>query len=231
MKKVLITGGTRGIGRACAELFKANGYQVYVTYLNSVSEASDLERMGIKTFKADVSKLSEMSEVFEKTGDIDVLINNAGISWYGLLTDMESDEWDRLFSVNVKGLFNCIKVFSPGMVRNNSGVIINVSSMWGVTGASCEAAYSASKAAVIGLTKALAKELAPSKVRVNCVAPGAVDTDMMAEFSKEDIENLKEEIPLGTIGKPDQVADAVWYLCNSEYITGEILNVNGGMVI
>lgn len=231
MKKVLITGGTRGIGRACAELFNEKGYEVYVTYLKSDDKAQELEEKGIKALKADVSDPAAVMAVYEKVGGVDVLVNNAGISWYGLLTDMDFKEWERIFSVNVHGIFNCVKAFSPDMVRKKCGTIINISSMWGITGASCEVAYSSTKAAVIGFTKALAKELAPSGIRVNCVAPGAVDTDMMASFSDDEKKALCEEIPLSCIGNPLSVAEAVMYLCNAEYVTGEVLNVNGGMVI
>ena len=231
MKKVLITGGTRGIGRGCAELFKKSGYEVFVTYVKSDKEAEELEKNGIFAVKCDVSDSSEVRRLYEKIGDVDILVNNAGIAWYGLLSDMTEEEWNRVFDVNVKGAFNCIKEFSPFMVREKCGVIINVSSMWGVTGASCEVAYSASKAAIIGLTKALAKELGPSGVRVNCVAPGVVMTDMISNLSDEDMELLSEEIPLGKICNPEEVAKAVMYLCEADFITGEVLNINGGMVI
>ena len=184
MKKVLITGGTRGIGRACAELFKNNGFEVFVTYVKSESEACELEKDGIRAFLCDVSDSAQVKMLHELCGDVDVLVNNAGIAWYGLLSDMKEDEWDRLFEVNVKGCFNCIKEFSPYMVREKSGSVVNVSSMWGITGGSCEVAYSATKSAVIGLTKALAKELGPSGVRVNCVAPGVIKTDMISTFRR-----------------------------------------------
>ena len=231
MKKVLITGGTRGIGRACAELFLSCGYRVFVTYIKSVKEAEELEGAGICAVKCDVSDADAVNKLHETIGDVDILVNNAGIAWSGLLSDMTEGEWDRLFDVNVKGVFNCVKEFSPFMVREKSGSVVNISSMWGVTGASCEVAYSASKAAVIGFTKALAKELGPSGVRVNCVAPGVIQTDMIANFSEEELNALAEETPLCRTGSPEEVAKAVVYLCNAEFVTGTILNINGGFVI
>lgn len=231
MKKVLITGGTRGIGRACAELFKESGFEVIITYINSEKEAEVIKKSGIMAYKCDVSDGASVRALYEKVGDVDILINNAGVAWYGLLTDMTEMEWDRLFDVNVKGCFNCVKEFTPYMIRKKSGAVINVSSMWGITGASCEVAYSASKAAVIGFTKALAKELGPSGVRVNCVAPGVIKTDMISNLSEEDIAALADETPLCRTGSAEDVAKAVMYLCQADFITGEILNVNGGMVI
>lgn len=178
MKTVLITGGTRGIGRKTAELFHKSGYNVFVTYTKSEAEAAELQNLGITALKADVSDYSDMLCVKQQIGAADILINNAGISTWGLLSDMTHDEWQRILDVNLTGVFNCTKIFSPHMVNQKWGVIINVSSMWGITGGSCEAAYSATKAGIIGLTKALAKELGPSGVRVNCVAPGVIKTDM-----------------------------------------------------
>ncbi len=231
MKKVLITGGTRGIGRACVELFKNSGYDCFASYIYSDAEADILSAQGITALKADVAKRTDVEALYERIGDVDILVNNAGISWYGLLGDMKEDEWDRLFDVNVKGVFNCTSVFSPYMIRKRSGVIINISSMWGLSGASCEVAYSASKAAVIGFTKALAKELGPSGVRVNCVAPGVIKTDMLSGFNEEDLNALADETPLCRIGTPEDVAQAVKYLCEADFVTGEVLNVNGGFLV
>ena len=231
MKKVLITGGTRGIGRACAELFKNSGYDVFVTYLRSTEYADELRKIGIGAEVCDVSDSLAVKTLHQRIGDIDILVNNAGIAWYGLLSDMKEEEWDRIFDINVKGMFNCIKEFSPFMIREKEGSVVNISSMWGITGGSCEVAYSASKAAVIGLTKALAKELGPSGVRVNCVAPGVIKTDMISSLSEEDLNALAEDTPLCRLGMPEDVAKAVMYLSESDFITGEVLNINGGMVI
>lgn len=171
--------------------------------------------------------------VLEKFCQLDILVCNAGVSHIGLLSDMTDQQWRRLFAVNVDGMFHCCRAVIPHFVHNKSGRIVTVSSMWGQVGASCEAAYSASKAAVIGLTRALAKELGPSGISVNCVAPGVIDTEMNRELSARDLAVLREETPLGQIGTAEQVADAVWFLCGgqSDFITGQVLGVNGGLVV
>lgn len=231
MEKVLITGGTRGIGRKTAELFKKSGYDVFVTYEKSSDEAERLIAGGIAAIKADVADIEAMEKVRRRIGAVDVLVNNAGISYWGLLSDMTSTQWQKMIDVNLTGTFNCIKVFSPDMVNKKSGAIVNLSSMWGVTGGSCEAAYSAAKAGIIGLTKALAKELGPSKVRVNAVAPGVIKTDMTKNLSEEDLNSLAEETPLGIIGTAEDIAEGILYLAKARFVTGEILNINGGIVI
>ena len=243
MGTVLITGASRGIGAACARAFAKAGFDTAINYLNSADKAQELEEelraLGVNTMcvRADVSDGREVAEMFARVrdtlGDPDILVNNAGISASGLLTDMSDTEWERLISTNLSSVFYCCKAALPAMIRAHSGVIINIASMWGEVGASCEAAYSAAKAGVIGLTKALAKEVGPSGIRVNAVSPGVVMTDMMAEYSADDIAVLKEETPLNALGTPEDIADAVLYLASDKarFITGEVLSVNGGMVI
>jgi len=243
MSTVLITGASRGIGAACARAFAKAGYNVAINYNNSAEKArilaDELRAFGVDTIcvKADVSDSAQVADMFskvrERLGGPDVLVNNAGISASGLLTDMSDSEWERLMHTNLSSVFYCCREALPSMIRSHSGVIINIASMWGEVGASCEAAYSAAKAGVIGLTKALAKEVGLSGVRVNAVSPGVVMTDMMAEYSADDIAALKEETPLGTLGTPEDIAEAVLYLASNQarFITGQVLSVNGGMVI
>lgn len=189
------------------------------------------------TVQADVADADAVRRMFDdvsdRFGSLDVLVNNAGVALVKLLTDMTDDEWRRLIDTNLSGVFYCCRAALPAMIRAHSGSIINIASMWGEVGASCEAAYSATKAGVIGLTKALAKEVGLSGVRVNAVSPGVIMTDMMADFSANDLATLKEEIPLNTLGTPADVASAVLFLASDEarYITGQVLSVNGGMVI
>ena len=242
-KTVLITGASRGIGRATAILFAKSGCNLIINYLNSESSALSLCKelseyeSKIIPIKADISDSTQVKNMVEKIkgkfGKIDVLVNNAGIAQQKLFTDITEDEWDRMFNVNVKGIYNCCKEIIPMMVHEKSGKIINVSSIWGLTGASCEVHYSASKAAVIGLTKALAKELGPSNINVNCVAPGVIDTEMNSSIDKETIEALKDETPLGIIGKSDDIAHTILFLAseNAAFITGQIISPNGGYVI
>ena len=174
--------------------------------------------------------IKKTHEIF---GDIDILINNAGIAQQKVFLDISERDWERIFDVNVKGVYNCIKEVLPDMLKKKEGKIINISSIWGISGASCEVHYSASKAAVIGLTKALAKELGPSKIKVNCVSPGVIKTDMISDFSYEDIEMLKYNTPLGEIGKPEDIAKIVYFLTSddSNFITGQIISPNGGFII
>lgn len=237
-KVVLVTGGSRGIGAAVCRKFAAEGYTVAINYEKSEEKAKALaDEIGGRAFRADVSDYAEVSKMFSEIeaqlGGVNVLVNNAAVSVVGLFQDMTESEWERLFGVNVKGVFNCAKRAVGNMLGKQSGSIVNLSSMWGVTGGSCEAHYSAAKAAVIGYTKALAKELGPSGIRVNCVAPGTVATEMNAHLSKEDLDALAEETPLGRIGTPEEIAEAVFFLASEKasFITGEVLNVNGGFVI
>ena len=243
MKAVLITGGARGIGRAIAEKFADMGFDVAINYNTSKKQAemlkNELLKKGAKAeiFCADVADADAVSKMVEDIngtfGGIDVLVNNAGIALpQGVFTDVTECDMKKVFDVDVFGLMNCTKAVIPQMVRKKSGKIINISSIWGVCGGSCEAVYSSAKAAVIGFTKALAKELGPSGITVNCVAPGLIDTDMNGHLSKEDIEDFCEAVPLGRVGKPDDVAEAVWLLASggADYITGQVLNVDGGML-
>lgn len=238
MKTVLITGASRGIGAASARLFKKHGYNVIINYNNSYDKAELLAKeIGAIALKADVSDKSQVetmfSEIEKAYGGVDVLVNNAGISQIKLFSDITEDEWDKMFDVNIKGMFNCTKSALGYMIHNKSGKIINISSMWGITGASCEVHYSASKAAVIGFTKALAKELGPSGICVNCVAPGVVKTDMCKDLTSEDIEALKEETPLEKIGEPEDIAKTILFLAENsgDFITGQVISPNGGLVI
>jgi len=233
---VLITGGSRGIGAAIAEKFAAQGDTVVINYrTNDAAAQAVAQKLGALAIKADVSDSADVTAMFdeirEKVGKVDVLVNNAGVEWEGLLTDMTEDEWDKLFDVNVKGAFLCSKAAIGDMLSKKCGRIINVSSMWGIAGASCEVAYSASKAALIGFTKALAKELAPSEITVNAVAPGCVDTDMMKHYTEDEMKDIISEIPLGRMADPREIADAVYFLSQSSFITGEVLSVNGGQIV
>lgn len=240
---VLITGASRGIGRAAAELFAKKGWNVLINYLNSEEAALTLRHDLNLTpgtadiFKADVSKRSQVEQLvafgLERFGDIDVLVNNAGVSQTGLFSDITEPEWDKIFAVNLKGVFNCCQSVLPVMLRKKSGKIINVSSIWGLTGASCEVPYSAAKAGVIGLTKALAKELGPSNIQVNCVAPGIIETDMLNHLTPEDLNELKNETPLQKIGRPQDAANTILFLASAEadFLTGQVISPNGGLVI
>ena len=238
-KTVLITGSSRGIGAAAAKLFYENGYNVVINYNNSEKEATELASLlpGSLLLKGDVSKEQDVISMVEKTiahfGRIDVLINNAGISLVNLLQETSLLDWERLFAVNVTGTFLMSKYVSKHMIANHSGKSINISSIWGISGASCESCYSASKGAVIAFTKALAKELGSSGINVNCIAPGFIDTDMNKHISKEDAQAFCEETPLRRIGKPKDVAKAALFLASedADFITGQILNVDGGAII
>ncbi len=231
MKTVLITGGVRGIGKSIALAFLKKGYRVCVTYSKDEENARIAQESGLEVYKADVSLESEVVSLFKKIGRVDVLVNNAGVSLIKQIQDVSFEEYNRIMSVNVGGAFLCTREAAKGMIDRQQGLIVNISSVWGEVGGSCESVYSASKAALIGFTKALAKELGWSGVRVNCVSPGVIDTPMNAHFSKEEMFSLKEEIPMGRIGSGEDVANAVVYLEENDYVTGIDLPVNGGFSI
>ena len=238
MKNVLITGGSRGIGRAMVELFTSNGYSVAFTYKNSENEAKSLaEATGALAIKADSASESDVitavNKAISELGSIDCLINNAGVSSFSLFTDLTLDMWNEHLSVNLTGAFLYSKAVIPGMVAKKEGRIINITSMWGITGSSCEVHYSTAKAGLIGMTKALAKELGPSGITVNAIAPGLIDTDMNGCLSADVIHAIEEETPLMRIGTPNEVAKAALFLAGdgASFITGEVMNVSGGYLI
>ena len=232
MSTVVITGGSRGIGAAAVELFCARGDQVYFLYeKNHAAAAAVAEKTGAKAICCDVADGAGVKEVFARIPEVDILICNAGIVHYGLMSMMGEADWDRIFAVNVKGIFNCVNAAMPAFLRKHSGSVVTVSSMWGQVGSSCEAAYSATKGAVIALTKALAKELGPSGIRVNCVSPGVILTDMCACYDEETLDALAEETPMGRNGAPMDIAKAMEYLSEAEFVTGHILTVDGGFVL
>ena len=237
MKTVLITGATRGIGEAIARAFLSSGYNVIINYNNSTNKAKQLEaELGCTAIQADVSNFKQVEDMFaliyKKFGKIDVLVNNAGIApVQNVLQDISEDQFDKTVGVNLKGVFNCCKLAIDNMVSNGGGSIINLSSIWGQIGASCEVVYSMTKAGIIGFTKALAKELGPSNVRVNAVAPGFIKTDMTAHISEQAVEEFLQEVPLARVGTVNEIAQTVLFLAsdNASYVTGQIIGVNGGM--
>ncbi len=241
MKHVLITGGSGGIGRALALEFGEKGYGVAVNYFQNEAGAREVveeicRRGGdALAIQADVSREDQVEAMFaraeEALGFLDVLVNNSALSHRGLFTQMSLDQWERLWAVNCTGAFLCSRRALSPMIREKRGCILNISSMWGQVGASCEAAYSATKAALIGLTKALAKEEGPSGIRVNCIAPGVILTPMNAGLSREDLMALREETPLERLGTPEDVARAALFLAEHPFLTGQVLGVNGGFVI
>ena len=232
MSTVVITGGSRGIGRAAVELFAEKGYRVFFLYEKNHEAAKTVaEKTGATPICCDVADSAAVGSAFREIGDVDILICNAGICHYGLMQSMAEDAWDRIFAVNVKGIYNCVNAALPAFLQKQRGSIVTVSSMWGRVGASCEAAYSATKGAVIALTKALAKELGPSGIRVNCVAPGVILTDMCANVAPDILAGMAEETPLGRNGAPEDVAKAIAYLADAEFVTGQVLGVSGGYVI
>lgn len=242
-KTVLITGASRGIGAETARRFSAAGYAVALHYHRSeeraLALAEELRRAGgeVLTVQADVGDWSQVRKmvdnVLDKFCQLDILICNAGVSWQGLLSEMSVEEWRRLCAVDLDGVFYCCKAVIPHFVARKAGKILTVSSMWGQTGGSCEAAYSAAKAGVIGLTKALAKELGPSGIAVNCVAPGVIATEMNQNLTPADLDALREETPLGRIGTAGDVAESLLFLASegASFITGQVLAPNGGLVI
>ena len=235
-KTVLITGGTRGIGRACAEHFFGLGYNVAVIYNRSEAAAEQMRGLGYMAVQADVADEQQVTRAVAKVrdafGGIDVLVCSAGVAHIAPVQDTPSDEAAHIIAVNLGGVMNCCRAALPALIERQ-GAIVTISSMWGQVGASCEAYYSAAKAGVIGWSKALAKELGPSGVRVNCVAPGVIETDMIAELDYDTCSALCDETPLGRLGTADEVADAVAFLAGeqSRFITGQVLGVNGGMII
>lgn len=245
MKTVLITGASGGIGSAIAVAFAQNGYDVALNYNKNEAKAKKLAGILRRTYGvdaaavgADVSDRTAVNSMFDEIdrlfGNLDVLINNAGIAEQKLFTDISSDEWCSMLNTNLGGVFNCTQeTLKRYMLKNHSGVILNISSMWGQVGASCEVHYSAAKAGVIGLTKALAKEVGLSGIRVNCICPGVIMTDMMKGFDENTVAELKEETPLNLLGTPEDIADSAVFLCSekAKFITGQILGVNGGFVI
>lgn len=222
MKKVLITGGATGIGKATALLFKEKGYDVYITYHKT---APDFD--GVTAVKCDLRKMADIENLFNQVSDMDVLVNNAGVSLIKMINDVTAADYESVMDVNARAVYFCSRLAAMQMIKKHCGAIVNVSSIWGEVGASCETLYSMSKAGVIGLTKALAKELAPSGITVNCVSPGIIDTRMNQAFSKEE---LADEVPLERLGSADEVASAILFLAENSYITGQNLSVNGGIV-
>lgn len=236
---VLITGASRGIGAACAALFAQHGWRVVIHYHKKEEAArAQAQKCGAAlVVQADISHSAEVERAFSQIeaqlGTVDVLVNNAGIAAQGLLTDVTDADWNTMIGTNLSGAFYCCRRALPAMIAKKRGKIINISSIWGMVGASCEVAYSAAKVGLIGMTRALAKEVAPSCIQVNCVAPGVVDTDMMTDFSMEDRRALAEETPLGRLGTPEDIARAVWFLASpdADFMTGQVLSPNGGFVI
>ncbi len=238
-RTVLISGGDRGIGAAAARAFYAAGCRVAVFYHTNAEAAAALQKElpGVLAIQCDVASRASCELAFraaeQALGRVDVLVSNAGIAQQKLFTDITPEEWQRMLDVNLTGAFNLCQLALPGMIRRKAGRILTVSSMWGQTGGSCEVHYSAAKAGLIGLTKALAKEEGPSGITVNCVAPGVIDTDMMASFTAEDKAALAEETPVGRLGTAEEVAKLLLYLAGEDagYITGQVFGVNGGLVI
>lgn len=241
MKNVLITGASGGIGKALALAFAKNGYGVALHFHQNEAGARDAAEQirlfggDAEIFRADLRREEDVSDLFDHAeahfGFLNTLVNNAGVAWRGLLTEMSLSEWQQVLGVSLTGAFLCCRRALVPMVRRHEGSIVNISSMWGEVGASCEAAYSAAKAGLIGLTKALAKEDGPSGVRVNCVTPGVIDTPMNGALSQDDLRALKEETPLERIGTPEEVAAAALFLAEHPFITGQVLGVSGGFVI
>ena len=233
-KVVVVTGSSRGIGANIVKTLAKKGYRVILNYNKSENYAQNVQKelINVDIFKADVSKKAEavslINFAIEKYGKIDVLINNAGISQSKLFTDLTDEDWNNIINSNLNSAFFCSREAAKNMIHNKSGLIINISSIWGITGASCEVAYSTSKAALNGFTKALAKELGPSNIRVNAIAPGIINTDMNNYLSNEELESIKEEIPLERIGETIDISKCVEWLIEDNYTTGQIISINGG---
>lgn len=240
-KVVVVTGGSRGIGAQIVKTLANENYKVILNYNNSKEQAEKIQQElleqgnEIEIIKADVSKREETEKLIQfainKFNKIDVLINNAGISQEGLFTDVTEEEWQKIISTNLNSVFYCNQQALKYMIPEQQGCIINISSIWGETGASCEVAYSTTKAAINGMTKALAKEVGPSNIRVNAIAPGIINTDMNRNLTNEELEQIKEQIPLNKIGKALDIAKCVKWLIEDEYTTGQIISINGGWYI
>ena len=238
MKTVLITGASRGIGAAAAKEFSKKGWHVVINYNKNKEKALALAKeLGATVFQADISKSDEVLNMYSSLKGqgihVGAIVNNAGVSSSGLFVDISESEWDEMFAINTKGAFLVTKAFLPDMLSRHSGSIVNISSIWGETGAAAEVCYSASKAALIGMTKALAKELAPSGIRVNCICPGCIDTAMNKCYSDEERAAIAEDIPLGREGTAEEAAHAIEFLSSdaASYITGQVIGVNGGWYI
>lgn len=242
MKNIIITGGSKGIGEEIVRLLAKKGYNIILNYNNSHINALKIQKelldnnISIEIFKADVSKREEVKKLIEFAklkfnNNIDVLINNAGISNIKLFTDITDEDWNNMMNTNLNSVFYCSQEVIKNMINNKKGCIINISSMWGEVGASCEVHYSTSKSAINGFTKSLAKEVGLSNIRVNCIAPGVINTTMNQNFKNEDLKMIKEEIPLGRIGQSIDIAKTVKWLIEDDYTTGQVISVNGGMVI
>ncbi|NLO76566.1 MAG: SDR family oxidoreductase [Clostridia bacterium] len=242
-KTVLVTGASRGIGRAIATVFARNNYNVMINYFKSEREALTLEQelkqqgCTVAVYQADVTQRTQVAAMIVESekifGSVDVLINNAGISQFKLFTEISDEDWELMLATHLKGMFNCCQEVLPQMIQRKKGKIINIASIWGMVGASCEVHYSTAKAGMIGFTKALAKELGPSGIQVNCIAPGIIDTDMNKGLDETEKSQLLEEIPLQRFGKPEEIAALAFYLASPEadFITGQVLSPNGGFVI
>lgn len=241
-KTVLITGGARGIGKAMSKAFAKEGYNVLVNFNKSENEAKELytilneKNFSVKLFKANISNREDVEDMVDycikEFGGLDVLVNNAGVSQDKLFTDITDEDWDNMMNINLKGSFYCSQVALKYMI-SEKGNIINISSIWGISGASCEVHYSITKAGIIGMTKALAKEVGPSNIRVNSIAPGVINTDMLSGYNEEDIDALVEETPLMRLGTPEDIANCAIFLASdkSNFITGQVISPNGGFVI
>lgn len=240
-KVVLVTGGSRGIGASMVKLLAMSGYKVVLNYNKSKKCAEEIkeklheQNIEIEIIKADVTNKNDIiymiNKIIDKYNRIDVLINNAGIAQDKVFLDLSDNEWQEIMDVNLNSVYYCTKMVLPHMLERKEGCIINISSIWGVTGGSCEVAYSTTKAAINGFSKALAKEMGPSNIRINCIAPGIIDTDMNKNLTEKDIEQIKEEIPLNKIGNGEDIAKCAKWLIEDEYTTGQIINVNGGWFI